>query len=203
MGRLSPGAMGAMRNRWFRASLIFGAVATGAPALIADMKIAVIDSQRTIIETEDGLRMQATLKKVFDERQREIDKRQNDLQAERAELEKQRGVMSQEALMQRAEKWQQEAAVAQQMFADYQRELQKKQNELMQPILAQALRVVQRIATDEGYSMVIEKQAVPYVRADLDLTDRVITAYNEAAGKLPPATKPAPAKAAPAKPATK
>jgi outer membrane protein len=99
-------------------------------------------------------------------------------------------VLSQEALASRVEKWQHEVMQVQQVFVDYNKELQKKQNELMQPILGKVLGTVRRIATSEGYGMVIDKQAVPYVRNDLDLTDRTITAYNSG-GAEPAAVVPA------------
>ena len=51
-----------------------------ASSAAAQTKVAVVDTQRAIMETEDGLRAQATLKKVFDSRQRELDKKQSDLQ---------------------------------------------------------------------------------------------------------------------------
>lgn len=166
--------------RSFNALLAACAVALAAPVITADeaVAIAVVDTQRAVMETEDGVRMRATLTKLFDERQQEIDKKQNDLQREREELEKQRGVLSQDVLAQRAEKWQLEVARVQQMFVEYNQELQKKQNELMQPILKQALKVVQDVAQQGGYLMVVDKQAVPYVRPDLDLTDKVVAAYN-------------------------
>lgn len=165
------------------------------------MKVAVIDTQRVVMETEDGLRMQATLKKLFDKRQLEIDKKQNELQGEREDIDKQRGVLSQDALAARVEKWQREVVQVQQVFVDYNKELQKKQNELMQPILQKVLGTVRRIATAEGYVMVIDKQAVPYVRNDLDLTDRAITAYNSGGAEAPATPAPqAPAAPTPAKP---
>jgi outer membrane protein len=171
----------------------FAATLLLAPALMADTKVAVVDTQRVVMETEDGLRMQATLKKLFDKRQLEIDKRQNELQGEREDIDKQRGVLSQEALAARVEKWQREVAQVQQVFVDYNKELQKKQNELMQPILGKVLGTVRRIATSEGYAMVVDKQAVPYVRNDLDLTDRTITAYNSGAAEpVPPSELPKP-----------
>ncbi len=187
--------MSITRPRALLASLAFAVAGLAAPNLVADTatKIAVVDTQRAVMESEEGMRMRATLKKLFDERQQKLDERQNDLQKEREELEKQRGVLSQQQLAQRAEKWQMEVAQVQQMFVEYNQELQKKQNELMQPILASALDVVQKIATDGGFAMVIDKQAVPYVRADLDLTDRVIAAHN--GGGKPAAAAPTPAKA--------
>lgn len=168
-----------------------------APALIADVRIAVVDSQRAVLESEDGLRVQASLKKMFDEKQRELDAKQNELQKERQELEKQRNTLKPDVLQARAEKWQAEAAAVQQMFVEYNRDLQRKQSELMQPILNQTLAVVQRIAKAEGYSLVIERQAVTYFQPEFDITDRVIRSQNE--GGSPSAAAPA---AAPAKPAT-
>lgn len=160
--------------------LAASAVALAAPSLVADAssKIGIVDTQRVVMESEDGMRMRATLKKVFDERQLDLDKKQNDLQKERETLEKQRGVLKPEQLAERAERWQMEVARVQQMFVEYNQELQKKQNELMQPILNRTLQVVQKLATQDGFVMVIDKQAVPYARADLDLTDRVIAAQN-------------------------
>jgi outer membrane protein len=181
-------------SRVFLATVAASAVSLAAPVLTADTsaKIAVVDTQRVVMESEDGLRMRATLKKLFDDRQLELDKTQNDLQKERENLEKQRGVLSQDALAQRAEKWQTEVAQVQQRFVEYNQELQKKQNELMQPILATALKVVQDLASKEGYAMVIDKQAVPYARADLDLTERVIAAQNGTPGSASvPAATPA------------
>lgn len=175
-------------------SLLATATLLAAPALIADMRIAVVDSQRAVLESEDGLRVQASLKKMFDEKQRELDTKQNDLQKERQELEKQRNTLKPDVLQARAEKWQAEAAQVQQMFMEYNRELQRKQSELMQPILNQTLSVVQRIAKAEGYSLVIERQAVTYFQPEFDITERVIRGYNDGG---------APASAAPAAPAAK
>jgi outer membrane protein len=172
-------------------------LATSAAA--AQAKIAVVDTQRAIMETEDGLRAQATLKKLFDSRQRELDKKQEDLQRERADIEKQQQVLSKAALGKRVEKWQREMVQLQTVFVEYNKELQKKQNELTQPIFQKAMGMIRRMATQDGYDVVVDKQAVPYVRSDLDLTDRIITLYNQGAGGAekpgapagkPPAAKP-------------
>jgi outer membrane protein len=164
------------------------------------------------METEDGLRAAATLKKLFESRQRELDQRQNDLQKERDDIEKQKGVLSQEALQKKVDKWQGEMAEIQSTFVEYNKELQKKQGEITQPILEKAMNIIRRLATQGGYDLVLEKQMVPYHRSDLDLTDRVITMYNageggDAKGAAPasgaPTGKTAPAAAAPAPAKTK
>lgn len=165
-----------------------------APTLSAQVKLAVIDTQRAVMETEDGLRASATLKKLFDNRQRELDQRQNDLQREREDIEKQRSVLSKEALQKRVDKWQREMMDIQGVFVEYNKELQKKQNEITQPILQKMMTILRRMATQDGYDVVVEKQVVPYHRSDLDLTDRLITLYNSGGN----AVEPAPAQQAPA-----
>lgn len=166
------------------------------------MKIAVVDTQRAVTETEEGLRAQAKLKKIFDARQKELDKKQNELQKERETIEKQRSVLSRAAFQKRVEKWQRESVQLQSLYVQYNKELQKKQGEETRKIYTGAIRIIRRIAAQEGYDLVIDKQAAPFVRTDLDITDRVITLYNQGAGGKGPASKaPAkkPAKAAPKK----
>ena len=162
----------------------------------AEMKIAVVDTQRAVMETEDGLRAQATLKKHFDKRQRELDDKQVALQKEREDTEKQKDVLSKQALQTRVDKWQREMAELQTVFVDYNKELQKKQGEMTQPIFQKTMGIIRRIATTAGYDLVVDKQAVPYHRSDLDLTDRVITEYNQSAESAPAGS----GKAAPAAP---
>ena len=166
-----------------------------APLASAQMRVAVVDTQRAVMETEDGLRAQATLKKLFDKRQRELDQKQKDLQKEREELEKNRAQINTEAMAKRVESWQREMAQVQAVFVEYNKELQQKQNELTQPIVQKTVNIIRRLATQEGFDLVLERQAATYFRADLDLTDRVITLYNRG-GDAPaaPAAAPAPAK---------
>jgi outer membrane protein len=169
-------------GRFLMALAVVGAGCLLAPAARAQAKVAVVDTQRAIMETEDGLRAQATLKKLFDNRQRELDRKQADLQKEREDIEKQRGVLSKQALQRRVDEWQGDLVQLQSVFVEYNKELQKKQNELTQPIFRKIMEIIGRLARQEGYDVVVDKQAVPYVRSDLDLTDRVITLYNQGAG---------------------
>ncbi|MEI9941379.1 MAG: OmpH family outer membrane protein [Pseudomonadota bacterium] len=173
-----------MKSSFRFLSVVVSAVAVllGSAQAHAQSKIAVVDTQRAIMETEDGLRAQATLKKVFDNKQRELDKKQEDLQKEREDIEKQRDVLSKTALAKRVDKWQREMMALQGVFVDYNKELQKKQGELTQPIVQKIMGTIRRLATQDGLDLVLDKQAAPYVRSDLDVTDRIITLYNQGSG---------------------
>lgn len=149
----------------------------------AETRIAVVDVQHAVMQTEDGIRAQATLKKLFDRRQQELDAKQTELQRAREDIEKQSRVLSRESLQKRMEDWQRQMVELQTVFVDYNKELQKKQGELTGPILKKMMLIVGRIAKKSGYEIIFDKQAAPYVRADLDLTEQVIQLYNTGGGE--------------------
>jgi outer membrane protein len=157
---------------------LFAALLVGAPRAARAESIAVIDLQGAVMQTEDGIRAQATLKKLFDRRQQELDAKQNALAKQRDDIERQARLLSREAISRRMEIWQRDMVQLQTVFLDYEKELQKKQGELTAPIIKRIVAIVARLASQNGYDMVIDKQAVPYARPDLDLTDRVIQMYN-------------------------
>jgi outer membrane protein len=165
------------------ASLLRPALAADPAAAGAGPRIAIIDMQRAVIETEDGLRAQAVLRKYVDRRQSELNARQEDLVRRKDELEKQAKVLSKEALQRATEEWQRQAMGLQGVLQDSNQELQRRQNDVLGPVYARVSGLVRKLARNEGFDLIVEKQGVPYVRAELDLTDRVILLYN--AGEQP------------------
>ncbi len=159
----------------------------------AQMKVAVVDVQRAVMQTEDGLRAQANLKKVFDSRQQELNKKQQELQKQREDIDKQSKVMSQAALQKRVEEWQKAMVELQSVFVEYNKELEKKQKEITDPIFEKIMGIVKRIATTDGYDLVVDKATVAYMRSDLDLTDKCIQLYNSGGSAVPANPAPAPA----------
>jgi outer membrane protein len=140
--------------------------------------VAVIDLQGAVMQTEDGIRAQATLKKLFDKRQQDLDGKQTQLARMKQDIQRQQHVLSREALTRRMEVWQREMAELQAKFLDYQKELAKKQNELTKPILTRMVGLIARVAKQNAYDMVLDRAAAPYARPDLDLTDRLVQMYN-------------------------
>jgi outer membrane protein len=180
----------------------------GRPAAAQTMKVAVVDVQRAVMQTEDGLRAQATLKKLFDSRQQELNKRQQELGRQKEEIDKQAKVLSQAALQKKVDDWQKQMVELQTTFVEYNKELEKKQKELTDPIFERVVSSIKRIAGTDGYDLIVDRATVAFSRSDLDLTDRVIQLANGASGgSAPPAGSnkgaapaPAPAPAPSAKP---
>jgi outer membrane protein len=199
-----PSSSTAAVRRWLLAPALaaatLGAAAFFAPATAAAEgtpgKIAVIDVRRAVLETEEGLRVQATLKKLFDSRQVELDQKQAGLQRDKEELEKdaQAGKVAKETLQKRYEQLQKQFVDLQTVSVEYQREMQRKETELTNPIVNKVMGIVRRIAAQDGFEMILDKSAVPYFRSDLELTDRAIQMVNSGqAGEPAPAGKGTPA----------
>jgi IMP dehydrogenase/GMP reductase len=114
------------------------------------------------------------------------------------DIDKQTKVLSKEALQKRIDEWQKQMVELQQVFLEYNKELEKKQKEMTDPIFEKVMGIVKRLASTEGYDVVLDKATVAFVRTDLDLTDRCIQLVNGGAAPAPGPT-PAPGPAAPPK----
>ena len=172
------------------ASLFYAGV-SGAQQ--ASMKVGIVDVQRAVMQTEDGLRAAATLKKLFESRQQELNRKQTELQRQKEDIDKQSRVLSKEAYTKRMEELQKQLMELQAVFVDYNKELEKKQKEMTDPIFERIMGIVKRIATTESYDLVVDKATVAYARTDLDLTDKCIQLYNSGGAATPaPAASAAP-----------
>jgi len=167
----------------------------------AQMKVAVVDLQRAVMQTEDGLRAQATLKKLFDNRQLELNKRQTELQKQKDDIDKQSKVLSQTAVQKKLEDWQKQMVELQTTFVEYNKELEKKQKELTDPIFERILGAIKRVAGTDGYDLIVDRATVAFSRGDLDLTDRVIQIANGTPPGAPGSAPTGPSSAAPRAPA--
>ena len=168
------------------AFFLFSPAAAGAQT----MKVAVVDTQRAIDQTEDGMRATATLKKIFDSRQQELSRKEQELMKQREELDKQSRVLSQAAIQKQVETWQKQMLELQTTYVEYNKELQKKQRELLLPVQEKVMSAIKSLANHDQYDMIVDKAMVAFVRGDLDLTDRIIQLANNG-GAAPPAGGPA------------
>jgi len=171
----------------------------------AEGKIAVIDLRRAIADTEDGLRVQAELQELFDSRQKEYEKKEKAYAAAKTDFEKlsKNKKTPEDELRKKYGDLEKMAFELQSAQMNYRREMQQKESQLMYPIVNQMLGLVRQLASKSGYDMVLNKEAVPYYRSDLDITDRVIQMYNSSQGSKGDGAKPKAPKATPKKAPTK
>jgi outer membrane protein len=183
------------------ASLLTASFGSSVHAADPPVKIAVVDMQRALHETEDGRKAKLTLKKVFDERQKTLDKQQNDLKALKESLDKQHDVLTPAVLTKKQEELQKAFTELQTTYMEFQRELQAKEGELTKDIIERMQRIMRRVGQTDGFTLILERNesGVLYVPSNYDLTDVLIQRYNAGEGKEAAGTAAAtPPKAAPA-----
>jgi outer membrane protein len=160
-------------------------LASVAPRVFAQVRIAVVDMQRALNETEDGRRAKAQLKRLFKRRQQALDTRQNELKKMKEDIERQRDVLSQDALAKRVEEYQKAFVELQTTYVEYQRELAQKEAQLTKGILERMSNILRRIGQAEGYTLIVERNegGVMWVPNNLDVTDDLIQRYNRGEGR--------------------
>ncbi len=163
------------------AALLFSTI---TPTLFAQTRIAVVDLQRALNETEDGRSAKRRLKRLFRRRQKALDAAQNKLKKMKEEIERQKSVLSEGALQKRLEEYQKAFIELQTTYVEYQRELAQKEAQLTKRILERMQEILRRVGQAEGYTLIIESNegGVVWVPNNLDLTDLVIQRYNSENG---------------------
>jgi outer membrane protein len=155
-----------------------------ARAAHADDKLAFVDLQRALEETNDGKAAKNKLKADFDQKQKELDAKQEELKKMKEDFDKKSALMKEDAKQKMQQDMQARLMQLQETYARLQGDLQKKEAEATRGILAKLSGVVQKIAEREKFVMVLERNSsVVYGQPSLDITNEVIRTYNSGASK--------------------
>jgi outer membrane protein len=166
-------------------ALALFAVALGATAAQAEVKLAFVDMQRALLQVKDGKAAKKTLEKMKAARQAEVEKRQAELKGLQEDFLKQKDFMKPDVRQQKQRELQQQMVGLQQTFAKLQRELAMEEAKVTKAIFARMARILAKIGKDRGLTMVYEKteSSVLWAPKELDLTDEVIRRYDAGEGK--------------------
>jgi outer membrane protein len=165
-----------------RQTLLVAACVLAVPSLATaeDVKIGYVDVQRALSEVEDGRAAKNALKKEFDEKQRVLDERQEELRVMKEEMDKQGLMLSAEAKQDKLNEFQKKMLEMQQLYFNLQKELSSREGEMTKGIFERMNRVLNQIADEEGYTVILEKNesSILYARPYLDITNELIRKYN-------------------------
>jgi outer membrane protein len=171
-----------------------------ATAARAETKIGYVDLQRALNEIDEGKSAKATLKRDFEEKQKQLDTKKVEFDKLRQDFEKQAVVMAEQARRDKAAELDRKANDLQQFWGQLQKDLSERERELTRGIFDKMAAIVRDIAAADGFTMVLERNdsGLVYALPALDLTNELIRKYN---AKFPGggAKKPAAKPAAPAK----
>lgn len=146
-------------------------------------RIAYIDVQRVLARSSAGVAAREQLEREKSGMQKEMDSKRQELEKLRDELEKKGPLMTADARREKQEAFERKRRDAARMMDDYQKELEKKEQALLQRVLQELSGVIERVGKERGYYMIVEKRgaSVLYASTDADLTEDIIRAYDQAA----------------------
>jgi len=154
-----------------------------APATITT-KIGYIDVQRVLARSAAGVAAREQLEQERGTIQKDMDGRRQELEKLRDEIEKKGPLMSADARREKQEQFDRKRRDAARAADDYQKELEKKEGQLLQKVLQEVGGIIEKVGKEKNYYMIVEKRnaGVLYAANDADLTDEVIRAYDRDAG---------------------
>lgn len=150
-----------------------------APAVAQAGGIAVIDFQRAVTETNEGMEAQKKLDSMYSARKGEIEKKQQALEAEFNDFQSRSILLSDEAKAQAEQGLMRKQAEFQQLYMQYEGEMQQTYMTMLQDLDTKMRRVAETVAKEKGYDLVIDRAAVVYMGGGtVDMTDALVQRYN-------------------------
>ena len=149
-------------------------------ALAMDLKVAYVDIQKAVNESNAGKDAKKVITKEVEKFQRQIADKQKELQTLKDSLEKQAPMLTPDARATREKEYQNKLREFQRWGEDTQNEINQKRVEMERNISVALFKVIQKVGADEGYTLILEKNEniVLFVSKTIDITDRVIKAYD-------------------------
>ena len=144
----------------------------------AETKLASVDIQRAIQETDEGRAAADKLQKEASEKEKELNDTQAELKKEKDLFDRQSSMMSEDTKAQKAQELQQKVLQMSQKFEAERAHLQAEQQQSLKDLLDKMKPLIADIAQREGITMVVEQSALAYALPDSDITAELVRMYN-------------------------
>jgi Skp family chaperone for outer membrane proteins len=141
-------------------------------------KIAVVDTGRVISESQEGKKANAELDALVKAKRAEVSQKAEEIDKLKKSLDKEpaatRKGKEDELLRVSAE--------YQKMVSAYETEVQKKASELRAGLVKEIKNIVDTVAAEEKYVVILNTDSTSYFQKTIDISDKVIRRYNELQG---------------------
>ncbi len=152
-----------------------------AAAASAEVKMAYVDLNKALNESDAGKAAVKELEGMIQKRQERITAKRQEIKKIEEEIVKQSSILNDDALKEKRDRHDRLMKEYQRMRKDSEEEIQKKRNEFMEKIIKQISQVVARMGEEEGYAAIFEKaqSGLMYMPSSSDITDKVIERFNK------------------------
>ena len=144
------------------------------------IKIAIVDLNRLLVESDMGKASQQKLTEYFEAKQIELQQEYQALQREGASLENQRSVLSVDAYTAKRNQLEQKTLAFRQKSEQAEREFKEMQEQETQTFLRRTAPIVEEIGKNGDYTLILRRTApaVLYFDTAIDITSEVLTRLN-------------------------
>ena len=141
--------------------------------------IAVLDMQKALAGSDAGKKAQQVMEKKMAELQEKFKAEETELIALQEEIKKKSSVWSEEKKKDQVGELQKKSRDFRIKQDDAKLEIQSLQEKQLGPILQEMEKVVDKVAKDKGYTIILPRAAVVFADTTVDITDEVTKALNE------------------------
>lgn len=169
--------MFAIRNsKTLVAALALVAAVAAAPAQAQGPKIAVIDTERILLNSATGKKALADLKKVQEQKEAEARTKQQEIKDLQSKLTDGKLSLAQDKLAEMEKQLEDRVISLRRFQDDANRELTKKRDDVLAQVDAKVMPVINQVGKEQGYTLIFRKFESGLIYADeaVDITNAVI-----------------------------
>ena len=167
-----------LRSLAIRAGLLCLAIAPFAATASAQVKVAIVNAQKAMADSDELKKASAAVETKFKPRQDELTKLQSDLQSIEQQLAS--GKLNQQAAADLQLQGQRKQRDAQRISDDLQADFEKDRQEILGKASQKMQQVIAKLAEEKGVDVIIDASQTLYFKPTLDLTTDAVAAYNKA-----------------------
>jgi outer membrane protein len=161
-----------------RAGLLCLALAPLATVASAQIKVAVVNVQQAMLDSDELKKASADLEARYKPRQDELQKLQNDLQSIQQQLQSNK--LTPQAAADLQLQGQRKQRDAQRISDDLQAEFDRDRQDILGKAAQRMQDVVKKLAEEKGYDVIVDVSQTIYFKPALDVTKDALAAYNKA-----------------------
>jgi outer membrane protein len=154
-----------------------------APAA-TNSRVGFIDTQRVMARSAAGVTAREALERDKAAMQKQVDTLQSELAKLKDDLEKKGQLLSAEVRKEKQDTMERKVRDLRRLADDFEKDLAKKDRELMVKFARDLQGVVQKVGKERGYTLIVDARAgVIYGAPEADLTEEIIKEFDAAAKK--------------------
>jgi outer membrane protein len=165
---------------WILALVLAAAVMAAGPARAEGLKVAVIDVNKVLNESEFGKAARKKMEARYEELKKKIDALSEEARKMKEDLEKQKILLGKEKLKEKENALKEKVAELRKISQESEKEMQNRQSELTRDVLKIVEGQVDKIVKEEKINLLLERgSGVVHFDPSMDITAKVLDLVNK------------------------